>query len=124
MMKKLIYSIILLCITYSVNASSDPSNGSTLLKRCQSAIDLTNKLPMDHDIYGSAYCFGFIQGFSESNTFFSALKNTRFFCIPEQVTLLQKTRVVLKYLTDHPNKLHENESYLVYDALLEGFPCE
>ncbi len=47
------------------------------------------------------------------------------FCVPEgKVTRLQKIRVVVKYLEDHPEKLHEPPSVLITRALNEAFPCK
>ena len=98
-------------------------DGNSLLSQCQSAIDTSEKRRNNYDQFGAAYCLGFLQGFSEMNGFYKAMKGNSFFCIPEKVTLLQKTRVVVKYLNENPSKLHKNESFLVHFAFSEAFPC-
>jgi hypothetical protein len=45
-------------------------------------------------------------------------------CIPEKVPPLQLARVVVKWLREHPEKLHEPISGLVTDAINAGFPCK
>lgn len=44
-------------------------------------------------------------------------------CIPEGATYEQTVRVVLKYLRDHPEKLHERRSTLMLEAIASAFPC-
>lgn len=44
-------------------------------------------------------------------------------CIPEEAPIAQLARVIVKWLRDHPEKLHEPKSMLVMEALQEDFPC-
>lgn len=44
-------------------------------------------------------------------------------CIPDEASVGQLARVVVKWLRDHPEKLHELKSFLVMEALKEAFPC-
>jgi len=46
-----------------------------------------------------------------------------FYCIPGNATILQMSRVVVKYLRDHPERLHEIPGILVHAALHDAFPC-
>lgn len=52
-----------------------------------------------------------------------ALDSPRFACIPDAVPILQMGRVLVKWLRDHPERLHEPKNGLVRDALKEAFPC-
>jgi hypothetical protein len=52
-----------------------------------------------------------------------ALDSLRFACIPEKATILQAIRVLVKWLREHPQRLHEPKSILTRDALKEAFPC-
>lgn len=45
-------------------------------------------------------------------------------CIPDQATVLQLARVVVKWLGDHPERLHEAQSVLIVKALQDAFPCK
>lgn len=44
-------------------------------------------------------------------------------CVPPEVQLGQEVKVVVKYLNDHPEKLHTNAVPLVQGALEIAFPC-
>ena len=45
-------------------------------------------------------------------------------CIPEGVSILQLARVLVKWLKDHPARLHEPRAILVGDAFKDAFPCQ
>lgn len=45
-------------------------------------------------------------------------------CFPHNSTPGQYARVVIKFLNEHPERLHERASFLVVDALIEAFPCK
>jgi hypothetical protein len=53
----------------------------------------------------------------------NALKVLDPVCSPENISILQMARVILKWLQNHPERLHEAESLLVRDALESAFPC-
>jgi hypothetical protein len=44
-------------------------------------------------------------------------------CPAKDSTYEQGTRVVVKYLQDHPEELHMKSSALVERALAKAFPC-
>jgi hypothetical protein len=44
-------------------------------------------------------------------------------CIPFGVMPLEAIKVVVKYLNDHPEKLHEADTILVLSALSNAYPC-
>ncbi len=44
-------------------------------------------------------------------------------CIPDAAPIGQLARVLVKWLREHPEKLHELKSFLVIDALKDAFPC-
>lgn len=47
------------------------------------------------------------------------------FCVPaNKITGGQVARVIVKYLKDHPERLHENETFLAIQALQAAFPCK
>ena len=52
-----------------------------------------------------------------------ALDSLRVACIPEKAPLLQIARVLVKWLREHPERLHEPKSILTMAALSEVFPC-
>lgn len=44
-------------------------------------------------------------------------------CVPTEVSNEQAIRVVIKYLTDHPEELHLHDVILANAALKDAFPC-
>lgn len=94
---------------------------------------------------GATFCSGYISGFSDgmaSTAGFNAGKKINLEDVTPEVALqdvrkysiyctygnrvanLQKTRVVVRYLEQNPQFLHEPQSILVTRALNEAFPCK
>lgn len=44
-------------------------------------------------------------------------------CIPQNSPLVQLARVLVKWLREHPERLHENRGVLVEAAFRDSFPC-
>lgn len=44
-------------------------------------------------------------------------------CLPTGVTIAQETEVFLKYLDNHPERLHAPASVLAIGAWLDAWPC-
>ena len=44
-------------------------------------------------------------------------------CIPERAPVAELARVLVKWLREHPEKLHEPKSTLTLHAFIEAFPC-
>jgi Rap1a immunity proteins len=53
-----------------------------------------------------------------------ALDSLRVACLPDNATLLQLARVLVKWLREHPERLHEPKSVLTTAALRDAFPCQ
>jgi len=51
---------------------------------------------------------------------FEMLRGT---CFPEKAPILQLARVLVKWLREHPARLHESVYGLANDAFKEAFPC-
>ena len=102
--------------------SRDPVHtGIALLRMCEDADD---KKPITVD---SAGCASYIIGSADASLFYSQLYSSevpfRVFCAPKEATYAQYVKVVVKYLRDHPERLHESRQLLVQDALHAAFPC-
>jgi len=98
----------------SVGQSGD---GNKLLERCQHAVKMLGADASEFNktnAFDSGYCLGMVEGvvsFADDG------------CFPADVTFAQGERVVVKYLTDHPNQLHWGAPVLVRLALVDAFPC-
>ena len=68
---------------------------------------------------------GYIQGLLDSYAVFSARDSSlKIYCMPEQgVSSAQARILIVKWLKEHPERLHEQARLLVFHALAEAFPC-
>lgn len=68
---------------------------------------------------------GYIQGLLDSYTVFSTRDpSLDVFCMPEQgVSSAQARILIVKWLKENPERLHEQARLLVFHALAEAFPC-
>ncbi len=76
----------------------------------------------DHCEKLSQYCVGYVLGIAD------AMKNHNTVdgyasCIPDQSTGTQLIDVVIKYMSNHPERRHEAAVSLVSKAFEEAFPC-
>lgn len=118
-------------------------DGNDLLKDCKAYTDL-NLLDMRHmsdkdirrasargDPISGLQCLAYVMGVIDDRFNFridemastGAFDPARYFCFPHGVTPDQAVRVIVKWLGDHPARLHEDAIKLVLDALKENFPC-
>lgn len=85
------------------------------------AYDLKRALLADvrrstHNSVMDSWSMGYIQGIAD------ALDNDGF-CLPRNYAAGELKEVVVKYLNDHPEKLHESRGVVVGVALHNAFPC-
>jgi hypothetical protein len=52
-----------------------------------------------------------------------ALETLRGPCFPDDAPILQLGRVLVKWLREHPERLHESKSLLTTEAFKDAFPC-
>ena len=108
--------LITLLVTLGISMGSYGAymTAAQLLERCESVANVDK-----------AVCLGYVQG--AVDTFESVMslgawpKN---FCIPQQVTLVQLSKVLVKYLNEHPEDLHYMADNEVHMAFMKAFPCE
>jgi len=122
-----------------------PKDGNGLLDYCGNFVDLEDsKLSAAADEIKVGWCIGYVQA---STAFIAHLKanlivaamagvklsgpeksrpivtNMADACTPERASTLQLARVLVKWLRDHPERLHEQADFLALDALKSAFPC-
>lgn len=100
-----------------------------------------------HNTFKQGWCFGHLQTIREMIIFWQvqvtktvailsgdqnppadALKQTisatpNMTCIPAEVNMPQMARILVKWLRDHPERLHEHVSILTLDAFHDAFAC-
>jgi hypothetical protein len=120
-MKLLLPILVLLFILGDQTVvAQDKPDGNTLLRQCNAAVRRMDAINTGRDP-GNAleqrdaeYCLGYVNGFVDAD---------ERSCPPSPVTMQQYVRVVVKYLNDHPEKLHLGRAQLVGESLGNAFPC-
>jgi hypothetical protein len=110
-------------------SGANTSTGVQLLEECQLAVKETSDLTAPK-LSKLVHCLGYLNGVSDSYKLWN--RDHKFTkdsvpppaCLFDDVTTFELTRVVVKYLNDHPNKLHEDYGTLVTDALRDAYPCK
>lgn len=54
---------------------------------------------------------------------YASSRGDKSYCPPEKMGAIQARLVVMKYLQEHPEKLHEPAFNLVAVAMIRAFPC-
>lgn len=109
-------------------AENDFKDGNDLLHNCSIALNIIDKTDKDFDdveAVKGGLCLGFMHGITDLNQVYKyKADNDPLFCFPKDGTNTQAARVVVKYLKDHPEKLHEHMTLLTVLAFKEAFPCK
>jgi|SRR5665213_1820896 len=116
---KPIFLIILITISLlSVSAQAeDTDSGDYIISGCEAVAGL--RKANDWDTRSREWmCFGAITAVS-----FEALANG-YLCAPEGVTKGQEARVVSKDMENHPENLSQPYTVLIYNALVQAWPCK
>ena len=75
-----------------------------------------NDLQKSCKIEPYGYCLGFVAGV------YAATSEP--FCNPPSVKDRELRSIVVKYMNDHPEKLHMDQAELVVEAYKAAFPCK
>ena len=88
--------------------------------------ELTADIQGGIDAGNSMYCFGLIEGVINLNKIYEvSLRKNALFCSPNSnITNGQAARIVVKYMKEHPEVLHEPDFAVTINALIEAFPCK
>ena len=100
-------------VTFNSQSNSASYTGSALLELCSG---------VEGDGVNMGICFGYISAIVDlskcgQNVFGYSSK------MPSGATVGQITKVVVKYLNDHPQQLHYTAVSMIAAALHEAFPC-
>ena len=124
-----IFLFVLLSFSTAGNAAEDILSGSTLLKNCKSYLKVSGGSSNSDIILGAGLCLGTVRGIIDAgavfDTFADQAGNPRpnVFCVPESVSTDRGVRVVIQYLEEHPEDLHQRGTTLTVLALKQAFPC-
>jgi hypothetical protein len=101
----------------TVHAQKNMTDGNYLLGSCQITVRVTDDPKVKLDVYEAlrdGYCRGIVEGVTDVSLIV---------CASADVTFGQEIRVIVKFLNDHPEKLHLRNTKLVQEALAQAFPC-
>jgi hypothetical protein len=75
--------------------------------------------------FEEGYCLGLVTGLASGAVKRSAdLKAPSPFCLPPGVTGSQMVRVVVQYIEQRPQRMHEPFTVLAYETLKAAWPCK
>jgi hypothetical protein len=108
-------------------------SGNDVLSNCQTAVRLSdnNGAPAG-EYHDAGWCMGWVTSalqltklHNEWTDFVKQKPTLLQFCVPDPgIPVIQAVRVVVKYLRDHPEQLHEDGMGLTVAALKNSFPCK
>lgn len=103
-------------------AQAQRQTGNELLQECQMIGRSAEAALTTGEMFQGGVCAGYIAASMDyTRTLF--LMGARLACLPQGTTIGQAVRVVVKYLEEHPERLHEGKPVLVSSALGAAFPC-
>ena len=114
-------TILLFVISPSIALGNHFSDGNALLEACRQS---TEKSESDNRFneFNAGSCWGYIRA---TNDMYEVMAQNakRTICVSPKIGRKQITMVVVKYLKEHPERLHNVASLLIYEAFQEAFPC-
>ena len=119
-MKKL---LLLIALLNAQGVYAAYISGNQLLEMCSADLQDTANANRYMEAGG---CRGYITGtvdIYETFDEWNALKY-RYWCVPDAVDLGQLRAVVLEYLKENPETLHQSASALIVLAYTKAFPCQ
>jgi hypothetical protein len=109
------------------------TTGNDVLTKCQAAVRLfDNNGGPSGEQYDSGWCIGWVTGalqltrmHNDWATFVKQKPSLLQFCVPNPgIPVIQAVRIVVKYLKEHPEQLHDDGMGLTIAALKDSFPCK
>lgn len=122
---KCILPIVFALLALPHPSSAASSDGNKLLEDCGAIERLMDGGKSTSNSTGMGFCLGLMQGITNSNMIYQVrAPGKELLCLPKNgIENGQAARVVVKYLRDHPEQLHENDFVLAMRALRDAFPC-
>lgn len=117
---KLLILALLISSSTAVRSETDHDSGNSLLAECSEAIRAVDGDGV-YDV-NALTCAAYISGFSHA--LLAAQTTRKWACLPDDATVGQLTRIVVKYLNNNLEKLHDGKALLVMNALANAFPCD
>ncbi len=107
-------AVVVVCVSLNASAlaEEDIDSANFVMPGCRAY--LAEVVPPEHR-FAAAFCTGRIKKF---------VSMSPDICVPQDVTVGQEVRVVVKYIDDRPARLHEDFRDLALEALRAAWPCK
>jgi hypothetical protein len=115
----IVIGLLFLLIGARATAEEQRDDGNELLQKCSEV----PKEAQSRNGLSAMWCYGYIEGIRDMRLLNETVDSIPPDCTPQKVTMDQMARVVVKYLQDHPERLHYMDASLVVNAISEAFPC-
>jgi len=113
-LKLLVTAFAAMLLTSAQSTDSD-SRAESLLRQCNSSNTSMERLT----------CLTYLNGVLDGAEVMQAYLPKPKFCLPDEgVSMEQYRRIVVKWLEDRPNVLHESKRIHAVKALVDAFPCK
>lgn len=127
-MRKMIVIFLLLFTSIFFNiAQAQEQDSSFFLQACDAAVKQSDgrELPQQESLL-ALYCASYISGFLDATSLTSFSTNgEKNICTPDQgIANDQAVRILVKYLRENPEVLHQSGRTSLYVALAQAFPCK
>jgi hypothetical protein len=113
---KLVLALVFLCGAAWGQSTPGYTTGSDLRENCGAALDKQTQSGAR-----AGLCAGFIDAYRQLSIMVPAA-NLKL-CLPAGVEGMQLIKVIVRYLDQHPERLHLPAAQLIYDATNDAFPC-
>jgi len=107
------------------------ADGNTFLADCKAYVKMEEtQLTAAEEQLGAIFCGAYLTGFIESHMIdtdkrIKVKHGDPIYCLPQKgFTVGQLARMVIKYLEDNPDKLHQDAKMAVLGSLIVSFPCQ
>jgi hypothetical protein len=131
----LVVALMSSLLAFASDASAQTGNdGNSLQRECSLVMQIMEQhqeVPALADNMSAGICLGLVHGVAAALGLWQGVDvggtvdNTQLHgCMPDEVRTIELIKVVLKYLNDHPNNLHLDDTRLIEMAIVDAYPCK
>ena len=129
-MKRLTMIVVLSFVMTAAPAMAVERSANDLLVDCTNLIktESMESVSKDH-VLGMGYCIGIIDGFVTFNYIYESVLQTEGkidllqMCLPQRISTRKLATVIVKYIAENPDQLHNSGQALAAQALIAEYPC-
>ncbi len=112
---KLVVAVFALLLIVPAHSADSDDRAENLLRQCTSSDTSSERL----------VCLSYLNGVLDGAVVMQVYVQKPKLCLPDEgVSMEQYRRIVVKWLGDRPNVLHESKRIHAVKALIDAFPCK